>query len=134
MTGNAARVVWPDISVGMCYAHVYINVENKVKSFGKRNEILDDLAILQSARSASLFEQLGDHFLQKYKSDETSSPEVLTWIESFEKEWLTAHSAWFEGFSPFASHNNGLEAYNWKIKDEGTFRDRLPLLAFFEAI
>ena len=48
---------------------------------------------------------------------------------------MEKNNGWFEGAAPgFPSTNNGLESINAQIKREGTFRERLPLGAFFQCI
>jgi len=52
-------------------------------------------------------------------------------IEYFRSEWLTSRNGWYEGTLHFTPRtNNALEATNRVIKDENTFRERLPLSRF----
>lgn len=45
------------------------------------------------------------------------------------------HKNWFEGAAEFVpSHNNGVESHNSNIKRNYTFRKRLPLNQFFDAV
>lgn len=53
----ATKNVWPDAKRGMCFAHVYRNVQTKIRSFGKdiQERILQDLHYVQLSRSESEF-------------------------------------------------------------------------------
>ena len=50
-----------------------------------------------------------------------------------EIQWFTSRDTWYEDFFMFApSTNNACEAINRTIKDEHTFRERLPMSTFKE--
>lgn len=56
-------------------------------------------------------------------------------VEYFGKQWLGAHSNWFEGAANYTpSTNNALESHNAVIKRKVTFRKRLPLNQFLIAM
>lgn len=75
------------------------------------------------------FDKMSELFLKKWENIETD------FIAYFKKEWLEAHSNWFEGSGVYIpSHNNGIESHNANIKRNWTFRKRLPLNQFFTAI
>ncbi|CAF3436604.1 unnamed protein product [Rotaria socialis] len=55
----------------------------------------------------------------------------IAFVEYFENEWLNSHNTWYENIQHFTpSTNDGLESFNKIIKDEDTYRERIPLSRF----
>ncbi|CAF3713614.1 unnamed protein product [Rotaria socialis] len=55
----------------------------------------------------------------------------IAFVEYFENEWLNSHNTWYENIQHFTpSTNDGLESFNKIIKDENTYRERIPLSRF----
>jgi len=86
-----------------------------------QEDLLNDVDALQLAQSERIFTKASNLFIKKWTR---SQPDF---VEYFRREWLTSHDAWYEGVEHFTpSTNNALEATNRVIKDENTFRERLP--------
>ena len=50
-----------------------------------------------------------------------------------ESMWFSSHQNWYEGAAiKNPPHNNGLESHNLVLKEEETFRERLPLSRFLQ--
>lgn len=57
--------------------------------------------------------------------------EIYEFADYFYKTWISSPvNGWFEGYSAFASTNNGLEAYNKNLKQVHTLRRRLKFDQF----
>lgn len=68
-------------------------------------------------------------FLKKWVNIESD------FIQYFKREWLTSRCNWFEGAADYTpSTNNALESHNSNIKRNWTFRKRLPMNQFFNAM
>jgi hypothetical protein len=61
------------------------------------------------------------------QNDDQPEPKVTTLIPS-------AISGWYEGYSPHASTNNGLESINEKLKSRESMRQKLPLHKFLDVV
>lgn len=126
---NAAKEVWANILIIMCWFHMYKNVSEKVPTFlkeiSKQAEFLADLQKLQVAKSCEHFQIALQLFMEKWRK------ESVELIDYFEKQWVLKNSNWYEAFaSPMASTNNALESTNRTIKDEHTLRERMDLSKF----
>lgn len=92
-----------------------------VKDTNSWNEIKDDISELQLARSEDYFNAIKLLWLKKHKQ---LNPEFALY---FEEEHLQ-REGWYEGRAiGYPSTNNGLESTNCWIKQQGTFRQRLPM-------
>ncbi|CAF1157053.1 unnamed protein product [Adineta steineri] len=88
----------------------------------EQEDLMEDIDALQLAQSEQIFTKASNLFIRKWNRKEP------TFIEYFQKEWLTSHRGWYEGIQQLTpSTNNGLESNNRVIKDENTFRERLSL-------
>lgn len=78
-----------------------------------------------------MFEKASTVFLEKYAQYDA-------FIDYFKQQWLHLHRNWYEGacvnVKKAPSNNNGLEVFNWTIKDEKTLRRRLLLQTFFNQL
>lgn len=114
----------------MCYAHVIRN--RRKRPFSSKNNkplILDDIRKMQLAPSRKVFDDMTQMFKNKWYELENN------FVDYFEKEWLGPHSNWFEGASHYTpSTNNALESHNATIKRKVTFRRKLPLNEFLNAM
>lgn len=114
----------------MCFAHVIRNVRKR--PFASKNNkklIIDDIRKIQLAQNRKMFDEMSRLFLLKWKGVEPN------FVDYFKREWLGTHSNWFEGAADYTpSTNNALESHNAVIKRKVTFRRRLPLHEFLEAM
>jgi hypothetical protein len=112
----------------MCWAHMKPKVMKKIESMVdklEQEDLTNDIDSLQLAQSERIFKKASNLFLKKWGKKQPA------FIEYFRSEWLTSHNGWYEGVLHFTpSTNNALEATNRVIKDEHTFRERLPLSRF----
>lgn len=110
----------------MCFAHVLRNIKKrKFSSKATKSLIIDDIRAMQSAASRPIFNMLSKLFCTKWRQNEPD------FVKYFEKQWLGAHSNWFEGAAQFTpSTNNGVESHNAAIKRKITLRRRLPFNQF----
>lgn len=128
---NGFFAVFPDAEMNiMCYAHVIRNCRKRpFTSQHNKQLILEDIRYMHLAPNREKFDMMSELFLKKWESIE------INFIEYFKKEWLGDHRNWFEGAAEFVpSHNNGCESHNSNIKRNYTFRKRLPLNQFFDAV
>lgn len=114
----------------MCFAHVIRNVRKR--PFASKNNkplIVDDIKKMQLAYNKSEFEMMKKLFIEKWNKVE---PDFVSY---FQREWLGTHSNWYEGAAHYTpSTNNALESHNAVIKRTITFRRRLPLGEFLNAM
>lgn len=128
---NAWYRVYPSAQMDiMCFAHVIRNVRKR--PFASKNNkklIIDDIRKIQLAQNRKMFDEMSRLFLLKWKGVEPN------FVDYFKREWLGTHSNWFEGAADYTpSTNNALESHNAVIKRKVTFRRRLPLHEFLEAM
>jgi hypothetical protein len=91
----------------------------------EQENLINDIDALQWAQSERIFTKSSNLFVKKWANKQPN------FMEYFRSEWLTTHNAWYEEVQHFTpSTTNALEATNKVIKDENTFRERLPLSRF----
>jgi hypothetical protein len=130
---NAAKSVWPHITRVMCNSHVYMNCQKK--SNGIRDErvkkaLLLDLLLLQLAPTEEHFHVAAEIVKNHYT---VMSQESASFMQHFEEQWCERISCWYEGVhinQNLVMSNNGIEATNGVIKNEGTYRERMNLFMF----
>lgn len=116
-----------EATIKMCWAHAKKNIQKKVEKLvekKKQKELLDDIDLLHSATSPTLFQRALTAFLHKHAKEEQ-------FISYFKQEWVSLNPNWYLGSaegSPVT--NNALESFNRTIKDSHTLRERLPLSRF----
>ncbi|CAF4035093.1 unnamed protein product, partial [Adineta steineri] len=125
---NGFEAIFGEKPIVMCWAHMRRAVVKKIESMVNKMEkqdLVEDIDALQLAQSEQIFTKASNFFIRKWNRKEP------TFIEYFQKEWLTSHRGWYEGIQQLTpSTNNGLESNNRVIKDENIFRERLPLSRF----
>ncbi|CAF1507876.1 unnamed protein product [Adineta ricciae] len=125
---NGFKEVFGEKPIVMCWAHMRRKVVKKIESMVTKidqEDLIQDIDVLQLAQSDRIFAKASNLFIKKWNKKQP------TFIEYFENEWLTLHRGWYEGIQHLTpSTNNGLESSNRVIKDENTFRERLPLSRF----
>ena len=133
--GNGARATWPSIAIGMCWAHVATNLKKKLAIVGDKilaAKIKSDIYFLQTAVNEPEFNRLKGLLIQKWRN---KSEGVDLFLDYFQREWLDKNCNWFEGFQESGiSANNGLESNNRWIKEDFTFRERLPMNQFLPCL
>ncbi|CAK9297415.1 unnamed protein product [Gordionus sp. m RMFG-2023] len=116
----------------VCWAHVKKNIDSHLRVVGESklmNNLKDDIEFLQTLQSQKIFDKGVELFRQKYASQ--NSMVVDNFIEYLSKEWIISNKGWFEGYVVgYPSTNNSLETTIKAIKDQYTFRERLPLEEF----
>lgn len=124
---NAFYSVFPNAKLDiMCFPHMLRNVRKRpFASKNNKSLIVDDIRKMQLAPNRKVFDYMTGLFRRKWRLPEEK------FVEYFEKQWLGAHSNWFEGAADYTpSTNNSLESHNAVIKRKITFRKRLPLNKF----
>ena len=116
----------------MCWAHVNINCDKKVKAVNDcnlRKFLMQDICNLQLADDYDMFMKGFELFKVKWTNVKNTT--VDNFIKYFEDQWVKQNFNWFEGaYDGVPSHDNGLESNNRYIKDFHTFRLRLSLSQF----
>lgn len=125
---NAFKNVYGEDSIIlMCWAHMRRNIDKKIlKLFPKniRPLILDDLEHLQLANSNDSFDNAVLLFVKKWSAHKE-------FINYFTNEWIAQNKNWFEGAAVrVPSTNNCLESWNKRLKEDRTYRQRIPLSRF----
>lgn len=110
----------------MCFAHVLRNLRKRPFTCKNNKSLtIDDIKKMQLAPNRRVFEYMAELFCNKW------DPLEADFVTYFKKQWLGAHSNWFEGAADYTpSTNNALESHNAVIKRKITFRKRLPLNQF----
>ena len=125
---NGFEAVFGEKYTVMCWAHMRRKVVKKIEAMVEKmdqEDLIEDVEALQLAQSEQIFTKASILFIKKWKKKQP------TFVEYFENEWLASHNGWYEGIQHLTpSTNNALEATNRVIKDENTFRERLPLARF----
>ncbi|CAF3306315.1 unnamed protein product [Rotaria sp. Silwood2] len=125
---NGFQATFGEKPTVMCWAHMRRKVVKKIESMVDKTEqkdLIEDIEALQLAQCERIFTKASNLFIKKWNKKEPK------FIEYFQNEWLYSHNGWYEGIKHLTpSTNNGLESNNRVIKDENTFRERLPLSRF----
>jgi hypothetical protein len=132
---NGARQVWPDIQRVMCFSHVFMNCEKKSNSVTDselRSELLTSITTVQLAPSAAHFENAIACFESSFLG---ISGDCDNFVQYFVQQWGIQLSPWYEGVHlDEILNNSGIEGVNSTIKTEVTFRERLSILLFMNAM
>lgn len=125
------RVFGDDSLVLMCWVHMIVKVKDHVASLipsADQEDILNDVKRMQLISCPTTFHVVMMLFCEKWKKYDD-------FMAYFKKEWIDRNSQWYEKANlTTPSHKNALEAVNRVIKEEGTFRERLPLPRFIEVV
>lgn len=126
---NAAKKVWPDILIIMCWFHMRKAVADKLPTFikdvRKQTQFLCDLDKLQVSKTDEIFHVALRLFIDKWGEVSTE------FMDYFEREWVTKNPNWYEAFMKCVpSTNNALESRNRVEKDEHTLRERMDIGKF----
>jgi hypothetical protein len=122
--------------------------QQKIKS-KKSTQVATTLSISQSndATTSKLYEnnqplqstanvsQKLEKELEAASKSKEQNITILEFSDYFEDFWSLRHPGWYEGHCPHIyvpSTNNALESTNRYIKENGTFRERMPMNKFLE--
>uniref|UniRef100_A0A915D8K3 Serpin domain-containing protein n=1 Tax=Ditylenchus dipsaci TaxID=166011 RepID=A0A915D8K3_9BILA len=127
-TISAAAVnFWGSIKRAMCFAHVKMNLTKKLRP--KTWTTLFKLFPRTLLFYNSLLLQM-NLTEREWQTRYAGQYRILEVCAYFSKEWIDSPlNGWFEGFSPYASTNNGLESKNGLLK-KITFRKKLSVNDF----
>lgn len=114
----------------MCYVHVLRNCSKQpFASRSNKSLIFEDIRNMHLAPNKPTFNMMSNLFCKKWIELEPN------FVAYFRKEWLNAHSNWYEGYSHYTpSTNNALESHNAVIKRKITLRRRLPMNEFLKCM
>jgi hypothetical protein len=105
---------------------------NSIRDAHARDEMLKDIKLIQLSPTEAHFTSAVDAFKQEY---EGKGEEFHQFVQYFEEQWVNAVPCWYEGMHLDEVMNNcGIEGTNKAIKEDGTYRERLNLLAFTDVI
>lgn len=133
---NALPPEWSHATRGMCYVHVYRNVENAskkmIKSQNKRILFLREFGDLSASWSKECYLKVRGLLIQKYSADS----EVTNVLDHYLRTWCTERlQNHFSGVAPgFSMHNNGLEGKNGAIKVLATNFKQMSVPDFCKSI
>lgn len=127
------RVIGDDVMEVMYHAKVAMldNISHLLPK-GYQDEVVKNIDSLQLAQNPEMFNKASTLFIEKYA-------DFPDFVDYFSQQWLNLHRNWYEGACvdlgiKAPSTNNGLEVFNRTIKDEKTFRKRLPVQQFFNLL
>ncbi len=136
---NGFTIAWerePEYRI-VCWAHClrkfdeYISPVTNKKT---KDEVYDDLYMLQSSQSYEIFQEGKRLFLKKWSTNK----QVTNCLKSFFKVWGKPDTEnWYEGYHPLGcvpSTDNALESTNNIVKTNGTLRKRLPVGQFVGSV
>ena len=121
----------------MCWFHMKKAYEDhptfKIIKSPNKEHIMQDINTLQLSESTEIFEAAYELFKDKWLHKTDAIDNFINTY--FEAEWIQKHPGWYEGYAPgIPSTNNALESTNRVVKDEGTYRVKLPLGRFLEVV
>ena len=133
---NALPKEWSHATRGMCYVHVYRNVENAskkmIKSQSKRLLFLKEFGDLSASWSKECYLKVRGLLIQKYSTD----AEVTNVMDHYLRTWCTDRlQNHYSGVAPgYSMHNNGLEGKNGAIKVLATDFKQMSIPDFCKSI
>ena len=133
---NAIPEEWSNATRGMCYVHVYRNVENvakkMIKAQNKRTLFLKEFGDMSAAWSRDCYLKVRSLLIQKYSTDTEVSQVLDHYVRTWCTERLQNH---YSGIAPgYCMHNNGLEGKNGAIKVIATDFKQLSVPDFCKSI
>lgn len=122
---NGFAEKWPNATVLMCYFHVAVKVDERLKKDFQdekiRKMVKEDFHLLQLAQSPEVFQKASKLFINKYEYNRS-------FVEYFEKEWIKKNPNWFEGAAETTpSTQCGQESTHGKIKQTFTNNERISM-------
>jgi len=128
---NATKAIFGDkYQHGMCSVHVKRNIEKRITScvdVEHRSDLRDDFDFLKIIHDSGLFKVAISLFEKKWNS---ITPEF---VDYFLQTWVYSEFCnWYAGSIPigFSTTNNGIEGFNYAIKNKYTDWDRYKLNEF----
>lgn len=126
-TGNKTVII--------CFFHVMFNVKNRlasIKNNKMKNEIMEDISIIQRSYDYYMFMNAFTLFEQKWIG---VSSVIRTFIVYFKNNWVLKNCNWYHGSNIDAPKtNNSLESTNNRIKSDFTSRTRTNLSEFLSIL
>lgn len=107
-----------------------LNLNRHVKAKEERTQIKADFDLIQSSSSLEQFELGVKLFIEKWGK-------YPSFVEYFDTQWVKKVNDWWSGKGdPIKAPgtDNALEAFNGTIKKERTFRDRMLVQPFLDAM
>ncbi|XP_077298239.1 uncharacterized protein LOC143919681 [Arctopsyche grandis] len=116
-----------DAVIRMCWTHMRRAVYKKAQVLVEKihvDKILADIDAIQISENQNTFIKAYELFRKKWENEPI-------FLKYFQREWYHKNRNWYEGACRGTpSTNNGLKSTSQIIKDEYTFRERLPLPRF----
>ena len=131
ITNGFESVFGTDYTRIFCWFHVKTNIEKKLNSVVSihKQQLISDICFLQLSRTTDQFNAACALFFNKWDKVEEFSDFLLF----FKNEYINIRSNWHQGTAPgYPLTNNALEATNNVIKNEGTFREKMPISRFLQ--
>lgn len=125
---NAVEAVFASsgITYLMCFFHVMVNVQKKLKDSMHKEAVIGHLYNLHFARTEEEYTKGRDECLALWRAHES----LTAFADYCDAQWLRGHfSKWQCYHTPpaFATTNNPVEQYNRAIKRDYTLRRRLKM-------
>ena len=133
---NALPAEWSEATRGMCYVHVYRNIETAAKKMikdqSKRVLFLKEFGDLSASWSKECYLTVRGLLVQKYSTDS----EVTSVLDHYLRTWCTDRlQNHYSGVAPgYSMHNNGLEGKNGAIKFLATDFKQMSIPDFCNSI
>lgn len=112
-----------------CWFHVKKNITDRLKrvhDISKRDELINDINILQHSPSVEIFTMASDLFMDKWNT--TADIQIMAFLNYFSTQYLSINRNWYEGIAAgYPSTNNGLESYNSIVKKTELLRSQLEI-------
>ncbi|CAF0764771.1 unnamed protein product [Brachionus calyciflorus] len=125
----------------VCWSHVERHIKDNLKGIDKntKSKIKADIVAIQTFTTTSHFSTAWQLFHQKWSNESnhnSSSQLIQNFLTYFSKNWLGEYTCgWYEEYAKgLPSTNNSLESTNNVIKNEGTFRELLPMNEFLSCV
>lgn len=122
---NGFLMKFPEALILMCYYHVSVKVDDRIKKEVKdekiRQELKSDFHQLQLSQNLEVFKKASELFLKKYR-------QYQAFTQYFRSEWLEKNPNWFEGASELTpSTQCAQESTHAKIKQTFTHNERTSM-------
>ena len=129
ITNGFAEVYGPPTKRIICWVHVQRNIKKRLTKLGLSKQIpkIDaDFQLVQQSMNPRVFSVAANLFVEKWQGQSAPMDEFLAYFKS---QWVDSNqNGWYEGYAPGCpSQNNALESTNRYLKDEHSFRMRMPI-------
>ena len=136
---NGFSSVFPLKKRIICWAHVKRAFNSKLRSIENKSikdKIRLDIHLFQNHVTDTDFKHVAQLMITSWRTEYLPNAQVEEFISYFMKMWLApARSGWYDHFLDYnPCTNNALESTNRYVKDNGTYRGRLPISEFLVLI